>query len=154
MQTAESRMSLRALVLASLVSLALFACTTTRPAAIEPTNSELQRLETAKWDPDSRNARESYLAMFADDFVSVEYGSDVQGGVHRKTRGEVFSGPPVPPARFELSDWQFVRADDQVIIVSYRVKGLSYPWNAYATSVWSRREGRWLTVFYQVSMTE
>lgn len=149
-------MSLRAILFSSLVSLTLLACTTTgkAPASTNPTNSELQRLETAKWDPESRNARESYLAMFADDFVSVEYGSDVQGGVHRKTRGEVFSGPPLPPAQFELSDWQFVRADEHVIVVSYRVKGLTYPWNAYASSIWSRREGRWLTVFYQVSMTE
>jgi hypothetical protein len=38
-----------------------------------------------------------------------------------------------------------------VVIVSYRVKGLSFPWQAYATSVWSRRRGKWQTVFYQAS---
>ena len=48
--------------------------------------------------------REAFMNLFAEDFVSVEYGSDVQGGVHRKTRADVFSGPPLPPAEFELSD--------------------------------------------------
>lgn len=116
-----------------------------------PTDAELQRLETAKWNPSSLGSKEAFMALFAEDFVSVEYGSDVQGGVHRKTRAEVFSAPPLPPAKFELSEWQFIRADRHVIIVSYKVKGLSFPWEAYATSIWSHRDGKWQTVFYQAS---
>jgi hypothetical protein len=116
-----------------------------------PTDAELQRLESAKWDPASLESKEGFMALFVEDFVSVEYGSDVQGGVHRKTRAEVFSAPPLPPAKFELSEWQFIRADRHVIIVSYKVKGISFPWEAYATSVWSHRDGKWQTVFYQAS---
>jgi hypothetical protein len=41
-----------------------------------------------------------------------------------------------------------------VFIVSYRVNGLSFPWQAYATSVWVRRDGRWQTVFYQASTAQ
>jgi len=132
------------------VLLLLSACATS-PARIAASDSEIQRLETSKWNPSSLGSREAFLALFADDFVSVEYGSDVQGGVHRKTRADVFSAPPLPPAEFELSDWRFIHADPHVFIVSYRVKGISFPWEAYATSVWVHREGRWQTVFYQAS---
>jgi hypothetical protein len=127
----------------------------TSPARIAASDAEIQRLETSKWNPALLNGdREAFLALFADDFVSVEYGSDVQGGVHRKTRADVFSGPPMPPAEFELSDWRFIHADPHVFIVSYRVKGSSFPWQAYATSVWVNRGGRWQTVFYQASTAE
>jgi hypothetical protein len=123
-------------------------------SATTPSNAlhaELKKLENSKWDPASATDRAAFMALFASDFVSVEYGSDVHGGVHRKTRADVFSGPPLPPARFELSDWHFIQADGDVVVVSYRVKGLSFPWEAYATSVWARRSGTWQTVFYQAS---
>jgi len=142
------RFSVVALLLLSVAGCA----TSTAPARVAASDAEIQRLETSKWNPALLGGnREDFLALFADDFVSVEYGSDVQGGVHRKTRADVFSGPPLPPAEFELSDWRFIHADPHVYIVSYRVKGISYPWQAYATSVWVQRGGRWQTVFYQAS---
>ena len=115
-------------------------------------NADLQRLERLKWVPST--PREQFLALFADDFVSVEYGSNVHGGVHRRTRADVFSGPPAPASHYELSDWHFVRATDDAVVVSYRVTGVSFPWQAYATSVWVKRDGRWQTVFYQTSTAE
>ena len=117
-------------------------------------DAEIQQLETSKWNAEQPGGRDAFMALFAEDFVSVEYGSDVQGGVHRKTRADVFSGPPLPPAEFELSDWRFIHADPHVFIVSYRVNGLSFPWQAYATSVWVRRDGKWQTVFYQASTAQ
>ena len=137
--------------IAAFAALLLFSACATSPARVAAFDTEIQRLETSKWNPTSLGSREAFLALFADDFVSVEYGSDVQGGVHRKTRADVFSAPPLPPAEFELSDWRFIHADPHVFIVSYRVKGLSFPWEAYATSVWVHREGRWQTVFYQAT---
>ena len=119
-----------------------------------PLYVDLQRLEESKWDPATSADRQAFLALFAEDFVSVEYGSDVQGGVHRRTRADVFSGPPAPASRYELSDWHFIQVDEHVVIVSYRVNGLSFPWQAYATSVWTHRGGRWVTVFSQVSTAE
>lgn len=144
--------------LAALMMMAVLGCTTASPTATPASSAtaeaELQRLETAKWDPASLGGREAYIALFADDFVSVEYGSDVQGGVHRKTRADVFSAPPLPPAKFALSEWKFIRADANVTIVSYRVNGLSFPWEAYATSVWVHRGSKWQTVFYQASTSK
>lgn len=143
----------RILIAALLVSLAGCASTTT-PGRVAASDAEIQTLETSKWNPSQLSGRDAFLALFAEDFVSVEYGSDVQGGVHRKTRADVFSEPPLPPAEFELSDWRFIHADPHVFIVSYRVRGISFPWQAYATSVWVQRDGRWQTVFYQASTAQ
>jgi len=137
--------------LISLIVLLVASGCSTMTANVTASDAEIQRLETSKWNADLPGGREAFMEMFAEDFVSVEYGSDVQGGVHRKTRADVFSGPPQPPAEFELSDWRFIHADPHVFIVSYRVNGLSFPWQAYATSVWVRRGGQWQTVFYQAS---
>jgi len=115
-------------------------------------HDELKRLERLKWV--ASTPRDEFLALFADDFVSVEYGSNVHGGVHRRTRADVFSGPPTPASHYELSDWHFVKATPDAVVVSYRVTGVSFPWQAYATSVWVRRDGRWQTVFYQTSTAE
>ena len=111
---------------------------------------ELQRLESAKWNPSALSSPEALKALIAEDFVSVEYGTNLEG-VTRKTRAEVLLGPPLPPASFELSDWKFIHAGADTVIVSYRVNGLSFKWKAYATSVWARRGGKWVTVFYQAS---
>lgn len=138
------------MAIAFMVLLVASGCATTA-GNVTASDAEIQQLETSKWNAAQPGGRDAFMALFAEDFVSVEYGSDVQGGVHRKTRADVFSGPPLPPAEFELSDWRFIHADPHVFIVSYRVNGLSFPWQAYATSVWVRRDGKWQTVFYQAS---
>jgi hypothetical protein len=113
------------------------------------------RLERAKWgDPAGALTPEAFKALFAEDFLSVEYGAQSPPtAVERKTRAQVFSGPPLPPAKFELSEWQAIHASPDVVILSYKVTGVSFPWKAYATSTWARRGGKWYTVFYQASNT-
>ncbi len=129
-------------------------CATAPGPSAATVEAELQRLESAKWDPPSLGTPEAFMALFADDFVSVEYGSNTQAGVQRKTRAQVFGGGPLPPAKFELSDWRFIHADSRTVILSYHVNALSFPWRAYATSVWANRGGRWTTVFYQASTAD
>ena len=135
----------------------LLLCVPVVPASMAPTpgstDAELVRLERAKWgDPAGALTPEAFGALFADDFVSVEYGAEVPPvGVVRKTRAQVFAGPPLPPAEFELSEWQAIHAGPDVVILSYKVMGVTFPWKAYATSVWTRRGGKWLTIFYQAS---
>lgn len=108
-------------------------------------------LEKSKWEaPGSGTGLETVIHLFADDFISVEYGTDLSGVV-RKTRDEVFSGPPLPSAAFNLTEWKVLRPSADVVLLSYHVKSLSFPWQAYATSVWTRRDGAWKTIFYQAS---
>lgn len=113
--------------------------------------ADLIALEKGKWDPSILGDLKTMVSMFADDFVSVEYGADVNGGVKRKTKAEVFSGGPLPPAKFELTDFKTIKPSADSVILSYHVHGLSFAWDAYATSVWAKRAGKWTTVFYQAS---
>src|SRR4051812_21426605 len=94
--------SLAALVTVILAAAINGAAQTNSRGSIE---SELQKLEAGKWDPVSLGGPAALMPLIPDDFLSVEYGADVTGGVRRKTRAEVFSGPPLPPAKFELTEW-------------------------------------------------
>lgn len=139
---------------ARFVLLALFttlAFSSTAQAGGRVGDDALVTLEQRKWNPQGFSSHEEFVALFADDFVSVGDGFDISAGVQRKTKAEVFAGPPHPSATFELSDFKVVHPNSDVAIVSYRVTGKSFAWKAYVTSVWARRKGKWTTVFYQAS---
>jgi len=143
-------MSMKALLGAVVLSVVMWPVAGAQ--APDSPDAELMRLERAKWgDPPGVLTPEAFKALVADDFVSVEYGVEVTRGVERKTREQVFAGPPLPPAKFELSEWHAIHANPDVVILSYKVTGVSFPWKAYATSTWTRRSGKWYTVFYQAS---
>lgn len=126
------------------------------PATVE---AHLQRLESGKWRPLSLGGRDGLLALYADDFVTVEYGAELFGDVERKTdlravlsspAGETLVGM-LDATEFTLSEWRFLHLGADAILLSYRVAAPTFAWTAYATSAWVRRDGRWLTVFYQAS---
>lgn len=116
-------------------------------------------LEAGKWRPSSLGGRDALLALYAEDFVTVEYGANPHGGVERKTdiraalateEGERLVAM-LDGTAFELSEWCFVHPAPGAVVVSYRVRAPAFAWDAYATSVWAWRAGRWQTVFYQAS---
>ncbi len=137
------------------VLLAQVVVTTPSPLAAVPSQpadvQALVKLEQGKWDPQTLGGPAQLMALFADDLISVEYGTDIAGGVRRKSKAEVFGGPPLPPAKFDLIDWKVLRPSINVVILSYRVTAKSFRWNAFATSVWAQRNGEWKTIFYQAS---
>lgn len=126
------------------------------PVAVE---SEILRFESGKWHPSSLGGGEEYTALFADDFVTVEFGADLHGGVERKFNANtVMSGPEgvkfrqfLDQTHFELSHWRFIHVNSTGVVVSYRVSAPSLRWKAFATSVWAKRGDQWKTVFYQAS---
>ncbi len=138
--------------------LATAATATPEPSPVS-VDTELQRLETAKWHPSSLGNTEHLMALFNDDFVTVEYGADLRSGVERKLNVRKSMSSPeaakvfqfLDQTHFDLSDWRFIHIDSVGVIVSYHVSAPSFPWKAYATSVWTKRGGRWQTVFYQAS---
>jgi hypothetical protein len=130
-----------------------FVLTLSLPAAAQPdaTEAELIRLETTKWEPSSLLNLKELMALFSDEMLSVDYGSDLQAGVERRTWAEILGHGPLPSWKMKLGDWRVLRPAPDIAIVSYKVTGVSVQWKAYATSVWARRNGKWQTVFYQAS---
>jgi hypothetical protein len=115
------------------------------------TDAQLIRMETRKWDPASLAHPFDLMAMFSDEMLSVEYGADLGDGAQRRTWKEILAYGPLPAWKMQLGEWRAIHASPDVVILSYKVTGVSVEWKAYATSVWARREGRWRTVFYQAS---
>lgn len=114
-------------------------------------DAELMRMESAKWDPGSLAHPFDLMSMFSDEMLSVEYGADVHGGAERRTWREILAYGPLPAWKVKLGDWRALHPAADVVILSYKVTGVSIDWKAYATSVWARRDGKWKTVFYQAS---
>ena len=115
------------------------------------TDAELIRMERLKWDPASYLHPFRMMGMFSSEMLSVDYGSDLQGDAERRTWKEVLGYGQLPDWKMQLDGWQVVRPSPEVVILSYRVTGISVGWKAYATSVWAKRDGKWKTVFYQAS---
>ena len=121
-------------------------------AGAEPApDAELMRMEAAKWQPASLAHPFELMSMFSDEMLSVEYGADLHGGAERRTWREILAYGPLPAWTVKLGDWRTLHPSADVVILSYKVTGISVDWRAYATSVWARRDGKWKTVFYQAS---
>ena len=120
-------------------------------AEFDATETELIRLESSKWDPASLLHPIDLMSLFSDEMLSVDYGSDLQGGVEWRTWKEILAYGNLPLWKMKLTDWRVLRPSPDVAIVSYRVTGVSVQWKAFATSVWARRDGKWQTIFYQAS---
>ena len=136
------------------LALALFALAAApvRPADPEPNpDAELMRMESAKWRPASLAHPFELMSMFSDEMLSVEYGADVHAGAERRTWREILAYGPLPAWNVKLGEWRTLHPSPDVVILSYKVTGVSIDWKAYATSVWARRDGKWKTVFYQAS---
>jgi hypothetical protein len=123
---------------------------TTATAAPKP---NLQRLEAGKWHPSTLGGAAGMQALFAPDFVSVEYGANPAGPASR--RGQYTIDPKLAAmldsTRFEISDMTALSPSASVTILSYRVTAPAMGWSAWATSTWAKRNGRWQTIFYQAS---
>ena len=137
---------------AAMLCLALAACA--HPGAPAAPAADLQAMEDAKWHPARLGSRDALKALFAPDFVSVEYGPDPMGFTYRSV-----GMPPALDAvadmldkmRFQATEWRVVPLADGAVLLSYRITEPTLQWTAYASSVWVRRDGRWQTVYYQAS---
>jgi len=115
------------------------------------TDADFIKLESSKWDPASLLHPIDLMSLFSDEMLSVEYGSDLQGGAERRNWKEILAYGSLPLWKMKLGEWRVLHPTPDVAIVSYKVTGVSVEWKAYATSVWARRNGKWQTVFYQAS---
>jgi hypothetical protein len=117
----------------------------------DPGIDEFLRLETEVWralvDGDARaDAR-----LLSEDFLGVYPTGFADRSDHV---GQLDDGPTV--AQFELSEERLLPLSDSVVLFSYRAAfrrlraaEASEPEAMYVSSVWCRRDGRWVNVFSQ-----
>lgn len=137
-------------ILLVVLALALPA-TATAADADSSIDAELIRMEGAKWDSASLRNPATLMSMFSSDMLSVDYGAEIHGGVERRTWREILAYGPLPDWKVKLGDWRVLHPGADVVVLSYKVTGVSIEWKAYATSIWARHGGKWETVFYQAS---
>lgn len=92
-------------------------------------------------------------ADFADGFLSVD-----ARGLGTLTREETlaeFRSGDVAVRDYELTDFRVLRPTEDTALVLYRADGTAlangepFPWHAFSTALWVRRDGRWEKAFYQ-----
>ncbi len=112
-----------------------------------PDIDEILALETAVWQALSDGDVAADAALLANDFLGVYPTGFADAGEHA---GQLDHGPTVAEFRIE-SPILKVLADDHVVLAydaAYR-RPDGPEERMYVSSIWSRRDGRWVNVFSQ-----
>lgn len=110
---------------------------------------DIVALETEVWQALVDGDADADARLLSDDFVGV-YPTGFSG--RDDHTGQLEAGPTVD--RFELSDTRVLVVSDDAAMLSYRavyerVGAAGRQESMYVSSLWCRREGRWLNVFSQ-----
>lgn len=110
---------------------------------------EIVALETEVWQALVDGDAAADERLLSDDFVGV-YPAGFSG--REDHVGQLAAGPTV--ASFELSEARILVISDEVAMLSYRaayerVGSSGEEESMYVSSLWCRRDGRWLNVFSQ-----
>lgn len=112
----------------------------------------LIKRELAKWEALKTANFGAHPEWYASDFVSIGYLPNAS--VYRTGTGKsqtptvAQSKAKFPAARFQVSGFTIVTASPTVKIITYQADG---PLNLYVTTVWTRRNNEWKSVFYQAT---
>jgi hypothetical protein len=128
----------------------------TTPPAAAANNATAQHLmdeERASWDlAIARNAA-AYRAFHAPDFFTL-----TETGVVQRAASEASAmDAQVRFDRCTLSAFDVHVVADDAMLVTYRVeaaglnRGKVFRLDSYASSLWTKRDGKWLNVFYQAT---
>ena len=114
----------------------------------EDVPAEVTRRERAVWDALVRGDAAADERLLAPDFLGL-YPTGFAG--REDHVAPLYGGPTV--ARFELSDVRTVELAEGVVLVAYRAAfvraGGADEEAMWVSSIWSRRDGRWVNVFSQ-----
>lgn len=120
------------------------------------TDTTAQRLiaeERASWNLAIQRNTAAYKAFHAPDFITV-----TAGGVAGKASSEASAmDAHVRFDQCELSRFDVRFVAQNAALVTYRVKaagldhGKTFQLDSYASSLWMKRNGAWLNVFYQAT---
>lgn len=127
--------------------------TSSPPASKDAIGEQLIAREKSSWDLAIKHDAVAYKALHASDFITV-----TDHGVVDKVSSEASAMDP--NARFDqcdLSQFDVRFLADDTALVTYHVKaagldhGKAFQLESYASSLWMKRHGAWLNVFYQAT---
>lgn len=127
---------------------------TRAPAAANDTiGQRLFAEERASWDLAIKRDATAYKALHAPDFFTV-----TGTGVVDRERSETSAmDANVRFDQCELSGFDVRFVAENAALVTYHVKaagldhGKAFQLDSYASSLWMKRDGKWLNVFYQAT---
>jgi hypothetical protein len=157
---------MRRLLISALGLVALGACTAAPPPAANTTtsnanlakpstsaafsNADIENQEKQIWDTLKGKKHDEFASMLADDYIEV-----YPGGVNRK-QDTVEQVKKFEPTDIQFSDWKVTKLGPDAALVTYTVNtkgkfdGKELPPNPVrGSSVWVRRDGKWLGIFHQ-----
>lgn len=109
--------------------------------------------EKSSWDLAIKHEAAAYKALHAPDFITL-----TDHGVVDKVRSETSAmDPNVHFDDCRLSGFDVRFSADNTALITYHVKaagldhGKPFQLESYASSVWMKRQGAWLNVFYQAT---
>jgi hypothetical protein len=111
----------------------------------EPVADDAVAREKQVWDAIKKRDFDRFASFLAEDQIEV-FG----WGVHDKAASvESIKGADL--ANAVLSDFKTVKVDDDAVVVTYLVKGSGDlpPAGARASTVWVKRDGKWLAAYHQ-----
>lgn len=127
--------------------------TLTSSAANDSIGQRLFAKERASWDLAIKRNAAAYTALHAPDFFTVN-GTGVVDRVSSETSA---MDANVHFDQCELSEFNIRFVAENAALVTYHVKaaGLdhekTFQLDSYASSLWMKRNGEWLNVFYQAT---
>jgi hypothetical protein len=115
-----------------------------KPAA-EPVADDAIAREKQIWDAIKKRDYDRFASFLADDQLEV-----FAAAVNNKA-GSVEGVKQVDLSSAVLSDFKEMKLDDNTSIVTYVIKGSKpvSPTGERASTVWARRDGKWLAVYHQ-----
>jgi hypothetical protein len=151
---------LTALLLPGLAGAELPAVCEATPTVASATvhGTTVQRLitkERASWDLAIKRDAGAYKAFHAPDFFTVT-GTGV---VNRAPSEASAMDPNVRFNQCKLSGFDVHFVAENAALITYRVKaagfdhGKAFQLDSHASSLWMKRDGKWLNVFYQATPT-
>jgi len=152
----SARIALATLLLSAFAATLPTVCAAATAAPTAVNDAIGQRLfaeERASWDLAIKREATAYTALHAPDFFTVG-GTGVVDRVHSETSA---MDANVRFDRCELSEFGIRFVAENAALVTYHVKaagldhGKTFQLDSYASSLWMKRDGKWLNVFYQAT---
>ena len=121
----------------------------------EALKEELLALETSYWN--AIKQKDARVAVNLSDDPCIVVGAQGVGEIDRNTMKKMMEGAEYALQGFSLKDVHFRRLSNDVVALAYKVsedltvKGEKIKLEAFDSSVWIKRDGKWVCVMHTES---